>query len=260
MSPKTDNAKALYTEGIQQGNARAAVEAYTGARYTQHSTGVGDGVDGFVAFFGPFLERNPIRDIRILRAIEDGQFVFLHASQNLNNGESRWITMDMFDTDEQDRIVEHWDVISEWAQDTASGHSQIDGPTEVDDPDQTQANKAVVAAFVEEVLVLGHTDEVANYVSGRSFTQHSPHIPDGIDALIADLEQRRSAGQPTIYKYVYKILGQGNFVVSYCLAQHGDEDVAVFDLFRLENGLIVEHWDATEPLPRGDMLVNQGKF
>ena len=39
-----------------------------------------------------------------------------------------------------------------------------------------------------------------------------------------------------------------------------DEDVAVFDLFRLENGQIVEHWDCMEPLPRGENLVNQGKF
>lgn len=40
----------------------------------------------------------------------------------------------------------------------------------------------------------------------------------------------------------------------------GAEDFAVFDLFRVEDGRIVEHWDAIEPLPRGDALVNQGKF
>lgn len=42
--------------------------------------------------------------------------------------------------------------------------------------------------------------------------------------------------------------------------QLGDEDYAVFDLFRIEDGLIVEHWDNMEPLPRGEALVNQGKF
>ena len=63
-----------------------------------------------------------------------------------------------------------------------------------------------------------------------------------------------------VYKYVYKVLAQGNFVVTYCLAQIGDEDFAVFDVFRLDGGLIVEHWDAMEPLPRGEALVNQGKF
>ena len=79
MTAKLDNVRALYMDGIRDGNARAAVEKYTGDRYTQHSTGVRDGVEGFVAFFEPFLERNPVRDIQIVRAIEDGAYVFVHA-------------------------------------------------------------------------------------------------------------------------------------------------------------------------------------
>ena len=51
MSKKIDNATALYMEGIRDGNVRSAVETYTGDRYTQHSTGVADGVEGFVEFF-----------------------------------------------------------------------------------------------------------------------------------------------------------------------------------------------------------------
>ena len=48
MSRKIDSARALYLEGIRDGNAREAVTKYTGHRYTQHSTGVRDGVEGFV--------------------------------------------------------------------------------------------------------------------------------------------------------------------------------------------------------------------
>lgn len=260
MTAKLDNAKALYLEGIQQGHAREAVEAYTGDRYTQHSTGVRDGVEGFVEFFGPFLERNPIRDIQVVRAVEDGNFVFVHVSQSLNNGESRWVTADMFDTDGDDRIIEHWDVISEMVDNTVSGHSQIDGATEVTDLEQTDANKAVVAGFVDDVLVNGRGDKMTDYVSTETYIQHNPQVADGIDGVGAFMAQMAEAGTPMVYKYVYKILGQGNFVVSYCLAQIGDEDFAVFDVFRLENGLIVEHWDNMEPLPRGEALVNQGKF
>lgn len=47
MSQKVANAAALYVEGIRDGRVREAVEAYTGDRYTQHSTGVADGVEGF---------------------------------------------------------------------------------------------------------------------------------------------------------------------------------------------------------------------
>lgn len=260
MTAKLDNAKALYREGIQEGRAREAVERYTGDRYTQHSTGVRDGVEGFVEFFGPFIERNPVRDIQIVRGIEDGDFVFLHAAQRLNNGESRWVTADMFATDDQDRIVEHWDVIAEMVDATVSGHSQVDGPTEVTDLHLTDANKAVVAGFVDDVLMNGRGELMTGYVSSDTYIQHNPQVADGLDGLGAFMEQMAAAGTPMIYKYVFKILGQGNFVVSYCLAQIGDEDVAVFDIFRLEDGLIVEHWDNMEPLPRGEMLVNRGKF
>jgi len=260
MTAKLDNAKALYMEGIQAGRAREAVERYTGDRYTQHSTGVRDGVDGFVDFFGPFIERNPVRDIQIVRGIEDGDFVFLHAAQRLNNGESRWVTTDMFETDAEDRIIEHWDVISEMVDDTVSGHSQVDGPTAVTDLDRTDANKALVAGFVDDVLMHGRSERMPAYVSSDSYIQHSPQVADGLDGFGSFMHQMAEVGTPMVYKYVFKILGQGNFVVSYCLAQLGDDDVAVFDIFRIEEGLIVEHWDNMEPLPRGEMLVNRGKF
>ena len=260
MTAKLDNARALYQEGIQEGRAREAVERYTGARYTQHSTGVRDGVEGFVEFFESFLERNPVRDIQLVRAIEDGRYVFVHAAQSLNNGESRWITMDMFDTDEDDRIIEHWDVITAWVDDTVSGHSQVDGPTEVTDLERTEANKEHVAAFINDVLIHGRGETITDYISTETYLQHNPQVADGIEGVAAFLQQQAEAGTPMVYKYIFRILGQGNFVVSYCLAQIGDEDVAVFDLFRLEDGLIVEHWDAMEPLPTGEMLVNRGKF
>jgi predicted SnoaL-like aldol condensation-catalyzing enzyme len=261
---KLANATALYLEGIQQGRAREAVEAYTGDRYTQHSTGVRDGVEGFVEFFEPFIERNPQRDIQVIRAIEDGAFVFLHVSQSLNGGQSRWITTDMFDTDANDRIIEHWDVISEWVDETVSGHSQIDGPTEITDLDRTESNRAVVTEFIDRVLVNGEGDRMTDFVSADTYIQHNPQVADGIEGIGAFMAQMAEAGTPMIYKYVYKVLAQGNFVASYCLAQFGQgdgaQDMAVFDIFRLENGLIVEHWDNMEPLPSGDMLVNQGKF
>lgn len=111
MSKKSENARALYLEGIRDGRVREAVTKYTGDRYTQHSTGVADGIEGFVAFFEPFVKRCPARDIQVVRMIEDGPYVFAHVFQDINNGEAKWVTADLFDTDENDKIIEHWDVI-----------------------------------------------------------------------------------------------------------------------------------------------------
>ncbi|WP_299425123.1 nuclear transport factor 2 family protein [uncultured Shimia sp.] len=108
------NANGLYLEGIRDGNMNEALDKYTGHRYTQHSAGVRDGKEGFIEFFTPFLERSPVRDIQVLRFIEDGNYVFVHVYQSLNNGEAKWVTADIFDTDEEGRIVEHWDVFDEY--------------------------------------------------------------------------------------------------------------------------------------------------
>lgn len=259
MTKKIDNAIALYMEGIRDGNARDAVTRYTGDRYTQHSTGVRDGVEGFVEFFEPFLEKNTERDIQVIRAIEDGNFVWVHVSQSLNGGQAKWITMDMFDTDEDDRIVEHWDVITEWVDETVSGHSQIDGPTEVEDLDKTEENRATIERFLSEILI-GGGQNFTDFISTETYIQHNPQVGDGLEGFGEFVAQLAAEGKSMVYKYVHKVLAQGNFVVAYSLAQIGEEDLAVFDLFRLSDGLIVEHWDAMEPLPRGAALVNQGKF
>jgi len=259
MTAKLDHAIALYMEGIRDGNARDAVTKYTGDRYTQHSTGVRDGVEGFVEFFEPFLANNPERDIQVVRAIEDGDFVFVHVSQSLNGGEAKWITMDMFDTDHQDRIIEHWDVIAEWVDETVSGHSQIDGPTEVTDLDKTEENRATIQRFLDEVLI-GGGQNFTDFISAETYIQHNPLVGDGLEGFGAFVAELAAEGKSMVYKYIYKVLAQGNFAVSYSLAQIGDDDFAVFDLFRLEDGLIVEHWDTMEVLPRGAALVNQGKF
>ena len=55
MGKGLDRVHDLYLDGIAGGNPREAVLRNTGHRYTQHSTGVGDGAEGFLAFFEPFV-------------------------------------------------------------------------------------------------------------------------------------------------------------------------------------------------------------
>jgi predicted SnoaL-like aldol condensation-catalyzing enzyme len=257
-SQKIENAVGLYMEGIRDGNAREAVTKFTGDRYTQHSTGVRDGVEGFVAFFEGFLQRNPIRDIRIVRAIEDGEHLFVHAYQSLNNGEAEWVTLDFFDTDIDDKIVEHWDVIAEYSSSTPSGHTSIDGPTDVTDLDRTEENKVLVRSMIEDVLMRGgNPHKIDNYISAETYIQHNKEVPDGLEAFkrLAIAEDR-----PLNYDEIVLMVGQGNFVAALCKANWEGNPYAQADLFRIESGLIVEHWDATEPIGPKEAWVNSGKF
>ncbi|MBX2862967.1 MAG: hypothetical protein KTR27_05385 [Leptolyngbyaceae cyanobacterium MAG.088] len=246
MSQKLENATNLYMEGIRDGNARQAVTKYTGRRYTQHSTGVRNGVEGFVEFFEPFIERCPVRDIRIVRSIVDGQYVFVQAFQDINNGDAKWVTTDLFDTDQDDKIIEHWDVIS--AFEANADADQIDGPTQIQDIGATDDNKEIVRDFMCNVMVLGQKDQLESYLNRDALILHSS--PD-----VAPFES--SVGT---YDQVFKIVGQGNFVVAYSRLQQKDQEIARFDIFRLQNGKIVELWVNQEPVPPKQEWVNGGKF
>ena len=258
--PKLANAKNLYLEGIRDGNARAAVTKYTGDRYTQHSTGVRDGVEGFVEFFEPFIKRNPVRDIQIVRGWVDGQYVFIHAYQKINNGEAEWVTTDFFDTDENDKIIEHWDVIAPYHDNTPSGHTAVDGPTEIVDLDKTEENKVLVRNLIQDALMEGgDPTKIGEYISTEKYIQHNKEVPDGLEHF---MKLATAPNPPLTYQEIVLLVGQGNFVATLCKANWNDgelnQDYAQVDIFRIENGKVIEHWDNVEPVPEND--VNGGKF
>ena len=248
MNSKLANATNLYMEGIRDGNAKEAVTKYTGRRYTQHSTGVRNGIEGFVEFFEPFLVRCPVRDIRIVRSIVDGQYVFMQVFQDINNGEAKWVTTDMFDTDSNDKIIEHWDVISAYQVVNDSSTDQISGETEITDLEATEDNKERVREFLCDVMVLGqHEKRDAFFVDTQLVTHAAPDV-GSLDSYYGTYDQ------------VFKIIGQGNFVVAYSRVIASGQEIARFDIFRLEQGKIIELWVNQEPVPPKQEWVNGGKF
>ena len=257
MPSAKENAIALYMEGIRDGNAREAVTKYTGERYTQHSTGVADGIEGFVAFFEPFIARNPGRDIRIVRSLQDGPKVFIQAYQNINDGEAEWITTDFFDSDDAGKIVEHWDVIAPVKPTNPSGRTQWDGPTEPVDLDKTNANKALVADFIQSCLIERQVDRIPEFISTKTYLQHNPDVPDGLEHFLALFAPEDC---PLSYQECFMMVGEGNFVATLNRARFKDQDLCQVDLFRVEDGKIVEHWDNSEPVPPREEWTNGGKF
>lgn len=255
MGKGLDNVRRLYLEGIAGGNAREAVLKYTGHRYTQHSTGVGDGAEGFLAFFEPFVERNPKREIEILRILEDGPWVFCNAYQSLNDGAAEWVTMDMFYTDTDGLILEHWDTIAPFAHDTKSGADMVRGTVEIDPNADTQASKALVLDYTKQVLQEGNHDQLENFVS-EDAVQHAATIDAG-RAGLAEWLASDAAGQ---YEMLFQLIGQGDFVVTYGKRRAAGKDIAEFNLFRVSKGKIVELWKNEEEISPREQWGNSGKF
>jgi predicted SnoaL-like aldol condensation-catalyzing enzyme len=136
----------------------------------------------------------------------------------------------------------------------------IDGPTAASNLDQTEGNKALMQHYMEDLLA-GRRETFPSYFNGTQYIQHNPWVADTIPGLIAGLQDLAAKGQAVVYKSVHMILGEGDFVLVVTEATFGDVPTGIYDLYRIENGKIAEHWDTLEAIPpRGEWKNSNGKF
>ncbi len=224
-------------------------------KYIQHNLGAGDGLAGF----GNLLAALPKGSAKVdtVRVFQDGDFVVAHTDYNFFGPK---IGFDIFRF-EDGKIVEHWDNLQETAGPNPSGHTMIDGPTEPSDVEKTEANKQLVAGFVDDILVNGRMDKLTGYIDDGNYTQHNPQIADGLSGLGAAIKAMADAGIAMKYDTVHKVLGKGDFVLTASEGVFGGKETAFYDLFRVKDGKIVEHWDTIETIPAKAEWKNQnGKF
>ncbi|MFZ7094289.1 nuclear transport factor 2 family protein [Primorskyibacter sp. 2E233] len=143
---------------------------------------------------------------------------------------------------------------------TVNGRTQTDGPTEATDLDQTEANKALAVALIEDVLIGRDPAKITDYISAESYAQHNPMIADGLSGIVAAVEALTAQGNMFHYTEIHKVLGDGNFVLTVSKGQWNGTTNAFYDLFRMEDGMIVEHWDVIQPVPTEGLANTNGMF
>jgi predicted SnoaL-like aldol condensation-catalyzing enzyme len=163
---------------------------------------------------------------------------------------------------ESGKIVEHWDNLQVTpTSPNPSGRTMIDGSSEIKDVNKTAANKKLVRAFVEDILVKGKMDKLAGYFNGDQYLQHNPQIGDGLSGLGAALKAMAEQGITMKYDRIHKVLGEGNFVLVISEGSFAGKPTSFYDLFRVEAGKIAEHWDTIENIPaKADWKNKNGKF
>lgn len=115
--------------------------------------------------------------------------------------------------------------------------------------EREEANKKAVVEFYDKALNQKDFEAAAPYFGSR-YVQHNPTAPDGIEGFKAFLGFLREKF-PQSRSEIKRVLADGDYVILHVHAVRtpGERGSAIVDVFKLENGKIVEHWDVVQPIP-----------
>ena len=224
----------------------SAIDRFFSDQFVQHDPNIADGLSGLRAFVKE-ATNSPATNITIYRTVVDGDIVMLHSKYESWPGFSGpVIAFDLFRF-KGGKIVEHWGGQTPETGPNPSGHTQLDGPTAVVDRERTDANRTLVRNFKQVVTVELRFDRLDEFIGGDHYIQHASKVGDGTARMKARVSQvEKPGGAPVLNPRRY--IAEGNFVL--CLVEARTEPpTANYDLFRVENGKIAEHWDVLSVIP-----------
>lgn len=251
----TNKEKAMAVNIAVQNPDAKAIEQLVLEDYIQHTPVVADGRQGLLGLLSKIEHKEiPAPVIKNVRILEDGNFIVLHHDVKWPNRKA------MFEIFRFSNGVaaEHWSGIMDHPEKTANGHTMLDGVTTITDKDRTQQNKELAKSFVETVLIGGQFDKILNFYHPE-IIQHNPFIDNTVPGLIKGVQELQQNGIAIQIEKIHMVLGEGNFVLVFSEGKFGGKPTAFFDLFRVEKGIIVEHWDVLQEVP-AKMAHNNGMF
>ena len=255
MNSKRKDQICTLLKGIETGD-EASVAVVNPDKYIQHNPQTHEGGEGLAALFKRLAKSSP--RVNIVRIFSDGDYVFAHTEYDFDTSR---IGFEIFRF-EDELTVEHWDNIQPRKGPNFSGHSMVDGPIESTDLDRTQYNREIVRSFVDDILVNDQLDKLEDYIEAECYTEHNPRYGDELSMLHSALSAPVSNQDIAIqYDRMHHIHAEGNFVLTVSEGSVSGVHTSFFDLFRVANGKLVEHWDTTEAVPpRSEWKNDNGKF
>ncbi len=243
----------LLQRGLVQGDVAFIKENVVEA-YIQHNPVAPDGAEGLIGFVAYLKTLETPVDVNTVRVLREDDLVLVHSEYTLDGPKA---VFDLFRVADG-KLVEHWDAIQDIPSDTSSGRSMTDGPTSISDIDRTAENKLLVVNFVTDVLVNGEGEKLTTYI-GETYHQHNPNVADGLEGLGKFMGYLAENNISFGYTKIHNVVAEGNFVFTQSEGEFGGKPTAFYDLFRVEGGMIVEHWDVVQEIPT-EFAHNNGMF
>jgi predicted SnoaL-like aldol condensation-catalyzing enzyme len=134
----------------------------------------------------------------------------------------------------------------------------VQGQAQLTEAQKMERNKKNVVEFYNAVLNEKDFEKAKTYV-GATYIQHNPIGADGLDGIKGFINFLREKA-PNNKSEIKRVFAEGNYVIVHVHAvrEPGTRGNAIFDLFRLDdNGKVVEHWDAVQPIPDPATALNK---
>ena len=121
-----------------------------------------------------------------------------------------------------------------------------------------ETNKDIAVALYKKALFEGQVEEAFRLYAGATYRQHNPLIEDGVEG-VKKFAAWVMANHPDARCEIKRVFADGDHVILHS-HWHGLSDnprgEAVVDIFRLEGGKVVEHWDVIQPIPETSANAN----
>ncbi|SFF25209.1 Predicted SnoaL-like aldol condensation-catalyzing enzyme [Spirosoma endophyticum] len=226
----------FYRRAVSQGDI-AFAEEIVADDYIQHSSAVKPGKAGLLEALH-YMKQMPkpaTTSTPFMRLLAEGDYVVTNMSFGWDGKQK--VVVDIFRF-RAGQVVEHWDALQDQPETTLNGHAMMDGDVAPGDADLAVSNKAVVKDFYQRVFVNKQLEAMSDFVA-PDLIQHCPEISNGLIGLKDYLAYKSDS--MSIEK-IDLLIGEGNFVVVQSEGKLNQKNTTFYDVFRLTDGKIVEHW------------------
>jgi predicted SnoaL-like aldol condensation-catalyzing enzyme len=226
----------FYRRAVGQGDIDFANQIIAD-HYIQHSPGMKPGKAGVLDAIAYMKQMPKPASTKppFMRLLAEGDYVVTNLSFEWGGKQKAVVDLFRF---QNGKVAEHWDVIEDYPESSLNSNELMDGPLSVDDASLTAFHKELVITFFKRVFVEKQLDLLDEFVV-TDLIQHTPEIANGLDGLRQYLEGQ---GSHELARNMQHVIAEGDFVV----IQLDDSQRKYFDIFRLSNRKIVEHWSVKQ--------------